>query len=302
VTMAQGAAFIRAGKPMKAQQLLLRELNTEFGGQARAFGTTLPGAFSKLRNATDEVTGAFAAGLAPVVQRVATLLSTKMADPAFVARVRVLGRLVGEKLVQAFTAVSTWFQAHWPQIQGGFRTFVTVLQTAARHAGTLKAVLVTITKPLQIQFQILLAIWDKVLAAVSVGAGLMSHLPFVGDKFSGVQAAAETARESLKNPLGTPGKGKKKPLGTVATYGGAHASGGHVMPGVRYLVGEQGPEMFVSRTSGNIIPNGGGGDTIVPVYLDGRQIALVVSPHQERMRKNRSSQTRGRRGGNAWSI
>lgn len=81
--MKQAAAFIKAGEPMKAQLLLLKELQTEFGGSARAFGSTLPGAFAKLRNATDEVTGAFAEGLAPIVQRVANLLANKMANPAF---------------------------------------------------------------------------------------------------------------------------------------------------------------------------------------------------------------------------
>jgi hypothetical protein len=36
------------------------------------------------------------------------------------------------------------------------------------------------------------------------------------------------------------------------------ASGGPVSAGTPYMVGEEGPEMFVPRSSGNIIPNGGG--------------------------------------------
>lgn len=40
---------------------------------------------------------------------------------------------------------------------------------------------------------------------------------------------------------------------------GARAMGGPVTAGASYLVGEKGPEIFTPSTSGNIIPNGGGG-------------------------------------------
>lgn len=43
-----------------------------------------------------------------------------------------------------------------------------------------------------------------------------------------------------------------------AIFGGARASGGPVAAGTSYLVGENGPEMFTPRSSGTIIPNGGG--------------------------------------------
>lgn len=47
-------------------------------------------------------------------------------------------------------------------------------------------------------------------------------------------------------------------------FGGAKADGGPVSGGTPYLVGEQGPEMFVPNTSGSIVPNGGmGGQTVV---------------------------------------
>jgi hypothetical protein len=45
-------------------------------------------------------------------------------------------------------------------------------------------------------------------------------------------------------------------------FGGAKASGGPVMGGTSYLVGERGPEMFVPSSSGNIVPGGGGNVTI----------------------------------------
>lgn len=43
---------------------------------------------------------------------------------------------------------------------------------------------------------------------------------------------------------------------------GARADGGPVNAGRKYLVGERGPEIFAPRTSGQIIPNGGGGRAV----------------------------------------
>jgi phage-related minor tail protein len=45
-------------------------------------------------------------------------------------------------------------------------------------------------------------------------------------------------------------------------FGGGFASGGPVSPGMSYLVGERGPELFVPGSSGNIVPNGGGGGNV----------------------------------------
>ncbi|MGE0278756.1 MAG: tape measure protein [Nitrospiraceae bacterium] len=46
-------------------------------------------------------------------------------------------------------------------------------------------------------------------------------------------------------------------------FGGFRASGGPVGAGQAYVVGERGPEMFVPRQSGTIVPNGGGRPVIV---------------------------------------
>lgn len=48
-------------------------------------------------------------------------------------------------------------------------------------------------------------------------------------------------------------------LGSALGFGGAKASGGDVMGKRAYLVGEQGPELFVPRTAGMIVPAGSGG-------------------------------------------
>jgi len=53
-------------------------------------------------------------------------------------------------------------------------------------------------------------------------------------------------------------------LGSIG-FGGARAMGGPVAAGMGYLVGERGPELFLPRQSGTVVPNGAtvGGATIV---------------------------------------
>ncbi len=66
-------------------------------------------------------------------------------------------------------------------------------------------------------------------------------------------------------------------IGGLATaFGGARASGGPVMPGKAYLVGERGPELIVPRSAGQVIANSqlrsaaGGGRAPINVNVDAR--------------------------------
>ena len=49
-------------------------------------------------------------------------------------------------------------------------------------------------------------------------------------------------------------------------FGGARADGGPVTGSTPYLVGERGPELFVPRTSGSIVPNGSMGGSTQVIY------------------------------------
>ena len=44
------------------------------------------------------------------------------------------------------------------------------------------------------------------------------------------------------------------------------AAGGPVASGSAYWVGERGPELFVPKTSGSIVPGGAAGGVVVNVY------------------------------------
>jgi len=81
-------------------------------------------------------------------------------------------------------------------------------------------------------------------------------------------------------------------------FGGGKALGGPVSGGTPYLVGEQGPEMFIPNVSGNIIPNNKtAGTTTINVNVSGindegglrqsaGQIAAAVSSEMRRGQRN----------------
>lgn len=99
-----------------------------------------------------------------------------------------------------------------------------------------------------------------------------------------LQMIADNLIEQLLGKDGDPGGGAAGNwLGDLfgAFFGGAKAGGGDTIAGRGYLIGEQGPEMFVPRTAGTIIPaaetaamarGGRGGSTVnnVTFVLPGR--------------------------------
>ena len=101
--------------------------------------------------------------------------------------------------------------------------------------------------------------------------------------FAGVPAASggEAASKAGTIPSLAPGLGGGGPLNdpkglfTPATLVAGRANGGPVKSGSPYMVGERGPELFVPRSSGRIVPNGrfgggGGGDVNVVVNVDAK--------------------------------
>lgn len=70
---------------------------------------------------------------------------------------------------------------------------------------------------------------------------------------------ADLARLAARQALGRAITG----FGLGNMFGGFRAAGGPVQAGKAYVVGEQGPEMFVPNRNGTIVPNGAGGGVTV---------------------------------------
>ena len=75
---------------------------------------------------------------------------------------------------------------------------------------------------------------------------------------------------------------------TLAGISGSRASGGPVMGGSSYLVGERGPELFTPSSSGNITPNGAMGGNTITVNVNGGDPNQVVAALQRWVRDNGS--------------
>lgn len=83
---------------------------------------------------------------------------------------------------------------------------------------------------------------------------------------------ADFDRIAVKDFIARPIEGVLSSLvSSLLPIGGARASGGPVDAGLAYLVGEQGPELFVLQGAGSILPNGLGTGTTRP------QIVLNVN-------------------------
>jgi TP901 family phage tail tape measure protein len=86
----------------------------------------------------------------------------------------------------------------------------------------------------------------------------------IADALDRIRLAWERSKNMGFNPFDDTG-GRSR----ADTRGGRpRATGGSVMPDLSYLVGERGPEVFVPRTSGTIVPNhrlGGGANIVINV-------------------------------------
>ena len=93
------------------------------------------------------------------------------------------------------------------------------------------------------------------------GVGIWDALKNAADRFFDVlfEMAVSGVMDQLFGKQGQGGGGTwGDALGSIlgGLFGGARAGGGDVQPGKWYLTGEQGPEAFVPRTAGTIIPAG----------------------------------------------
>jgi hypothetical protein len=120
--------------------------------------------------------------------------------------------------------------------------------------------------------------WDSTMKVLG---DLWNALTSSMDASKGIASAFSNGASGGKS-----GGGKLATLANVASavasiFGGARAKGGPVQPGKIYMTGEKGPEPFIPRTAGTILPHGsldGGpvGGTTVHVYAQDAVLAETV--------------------------
>jgi hypothetical protein len=113
----------------------------------------------------------------------------------------------------------------------------------------------------------------------------------LGDVLRGLAKDLATVflRMSITNPLLNAAFGGASGWSALPTmFGGGKADGGPVSSGTPYMVGERGPELFVPRGNGTIVPNhalGGGGDTFsfttnVGAGVTAQQLGPILALHE----------------------
>lgn len=115
----QIAALVKAGKVGEAQKLILDELTKATKGAAAASQGPYARSLSVLKDVTEDAQRALATGFLPVIEKVAKILSTELAKPETLTRIKEFGTgLAGglDKLVDAARGVD------WNAIGAGLKT------------------------------------------------------------------------------------------------------------------------------------------------------------------------------------
>jgi hypothetical protein len=242
-TRDQIKAMVESGNVMGAQKLILHELAVEFGGSAKAAAKTFGGQVKKLGNEFDDVK--------EDIGKLIVVLEKQLL-PAARFVIRAISKIVSniEIMSGAVAKAATWFADKFinPTVKA-WQDFAALI---GKGVGLIRRAFVGAWQ----------AIRGPVLAVIHAITWAVEGLVSI------VQAAVDALQFLAK--LGSQATYSRPASSGVGKFGmGAKASGGPVSAWRPYIVGEQGPEIFVPRTSGTIIPNGqAAGGLTVNVYGD----------------------------------
>lgn len=102
-------AMVDSGNTMGAQKVILKELNKEFGGSAKAFGDTFPGQVEKTKRAFENVAQSLAAAVLPSITKAL--------------------QFVTSTVIPALQSLVDWGKAHWPQFVAAIKVAVDWIKT-----------------------------------------------------------------------------------------------------------------------------------------------------------------------------
>jgi hypothetical protein len=98
--------------------------------------------------------------------------------------------------------------------------------------------------------------------------------------------AFQTTYGNVSDPYAAMAGANRMTLPPGLDFSGFRASGGPVMGGQSYLVGERGPELFTPGTSGSITPNGAMGGNTITVNVNGGDPDAIVRAIQKYARQS----------------
>jgi phage-related protein len=314
--------LVESNKVGEAQNMILKAIETQVGGTAEATAN----ATDKMRVGFTQVTEKVGLALLPVFEKLTNFVIDQI-FPAFDkigAQFAGITSQLGENLLPALDNLVTFFQNYLLPVFKAYYEFiindlipaiVNFFQPAL--AGISKA-FGSVSKSLQNNKEKLKPLFDlfqeffefasKYLAPF-LGTVLGKAFQVLGSVISGII----TIFANLVNIISSAINGIKTlislvsniNLGSIASrlnpFGGGRASGGSVMSGTSYLVGERGAELFTPSSNGTITPNSalGGGNTYnitVNGALDGESVSRQIIDLLNR------SQARGTQGASQFAF
>jgi hypothetical protein len=106
-------AFVESGRVLEAQKIILRELNTQFGGSAEAAGKTLPGQLNILKqtfsNLAGELVSRFLPGIATAATRLTNFISQFAKQPTLRAKVDFVIGTFDKLMWSGIQSISNWW-------------------------------------------------------------------------------------------------------------------------------------------------------------------------------------------------
>jgi phage-related protein len=314
--------LVESNKVGEAQNMILKAIETQVGGTAEATAN----ATDKMRVGFTQVTEKVGLALLPVFEKLTNFVIDQI-FPAFDkigAQFAGLTSQLGENLLPALDNLVIFFQdylipvfkAYWefisktlipgivnffePALAGISKAFGSVSKSLQNNKEKLK--------PLFDLFQEFFEFASKYLAPF-LGTVLGKAFQVLGSVISGII----TIFANLVNIISSAINGIKTlislinniNLGSIVSrlnpFGGGRASGGSVMSGTSYLVGERGAELFTPSSNGTITPNSalGGGNTYnitVNGALDGESVSRQIIELLNR------SQARGTQGASQFAF
>ena len=333
VSMALGKAFEgnaaglgKLGVGLSAAELktmsfddITKTLSDTFGGQAAIAADTFSGKLGRLGivfNEAKETVGSF------VIDAITPMLTLFIDN--VVPVINELATSIGEKLAPVFANLATFFtevlipvfKEYWEFITKDLipaivNFFEPALAGISKAFGSVSKSLENNRDKLQPLFDLFKEFFDfasKYLAPF-LGNVLGKAFEVLGSVISGVIGIianliniVDSAISGIRTLIGLVSNIN---LGSIASrlnpFGGGRASGGSVMGGTSYLVGERGAELFTPSSNGTITPNSalGGGNTYnitVNGALDGESVSRQIIDLLNR------SQARGTQGASQFAF
>lgn len=217
--------------------------------------------FEKHTTAIYVVAGAIVGAMIPAIySTIAAFAAMAIALAPFIIGGAVIGGLVAgivwlvknwetveKKADEIWGRITDFIKLHWREI----------LTICTGGLGAIVVLFVDNLEPITNAWN---TIWNGVrdyLVAIMDGAKnvILGTINWVIDKING---AIDLANKAIALANKVPGV-NVTPIQSIPPVGGARAAGGPVRGGTPYLVGENGPEVFMPNSSGAILPNRGSG-------------------------------------------